>query len=265
MATWCKELTHWKRPRCWGRLKVGGEGDDRGWDGWMASLTQRTWIWAGSRSWWWTGKPGVLQSMGSQRVGHDWVTELTEDFISVADIPSNGIVGSYGNSVFKILRNYQIVFQSSCTISDSYQHGMRIIFLLILLIPVVICLVDINYLSGYKVVSPYGFDLHFLVSKMLSIFPCVFICLCIVFEDISIQVLWTFINWVICLCCWVVKLLYASRMLGHYHIWDLQIFSLIHWVVYFLLLYSVLSWTQNFKFRLNSIYLFCYWLCLVSH
>ena len=54
-----------KRPWCWEGLKTGGEGDDRGWDGWMASSTQCTWVWASSRSWWWTGKPGVLQSMGS--------------------------------------------------------------------------------------------------------------------------------------------------------------------------------------------------------
>ena len=71
-----QELTHWKRPWCWERLKAGGEGDDRGWDHWIASLTQWTWVWASSRSWWWTGKPGVLQSTGSQRVGHDWVTEI---------------------------------------------------------------------------------------------------------------------------------------------------------------------------------------------
>ena len=60
------------------RLKVGGEGDDRWWDGWMASLTPLWWtqVWVSSGSWWWTGKPGVLQSMGSQRVRHDWVTEL---------------------------------------------------------------------------------------------------------------------------------------------------------------------------------------------
>ena len=58
------------------RLKEGGEGDYRGWDGWMASLTQWTWAWVNSRSWWWTGRPGVLQSMGSQRVGHDWANEL---------------------------------------------------------------------------------------------------------------------------------------------------------------------------------------------
>ena len=68
--------THWKRPSCWKRLKAGGKRDDRGWDGWVASPTQWTWIWTNSRRWWRTGKAGVLQSMGSQRVGHDWVTEL---------------------------------------------------------------------------------------------------------------------------------------------------------------------------------------------
>ena len=54
----------------------GGEGDDRWWDGWMASPMWWTWIWVGSGSWWWTGKPGMLQSVGLQRVGHDWATEL---------------------------------------------------------------------------------------------------------------------------------------------------------------------------------------------
>ena len=58
-------------PWCWERLKVGGEGDNREWDGWMASPTQWTWVWVNSRSWWWTRRPGVLQSMGSQRVGHN--------------------------------------------------------------------------------------------------------------------------------------------------------------------------------------------------
>ena len=66
LATWWEELIHWKRPWCWERLKAGREGDDRGWDGWMASPTQWTWVWASSGSWWWTGKPGVLQSMESQ-------------------------------------------------------------------------------------------------------------------------------------------------------------------------------------------------------
>ena len=75
LATSCKELTHLKRPWCWERLKAGGAVGDRGWDGWMASLTQWTRVWANSGREWRTGKPGVLQSMGSQRVGHDWVTE----------------------------------------------------------------------------------------------------------------------------------------------------------------------------------------------
>ena len=69
----------WKRPWCWERLRAGGEGDDRGWDGWMASQTQWTWVWVDSGSWWWTGRPGMLLFMGSQRVRHDWATELNVD------------------------------------------------------------------------------------------------------------------------------------------------------------------------------------------
>ena len=76
LATWCEELTHWKRPWCWERLKAEGEGDDRGWDGWMASPTQWTRVWVNSGSWWWTRRPGLLQSMGSQRVRHNWATEM---------------------------------------------------------------------------------------------------------------------------------------------------------------------------------------------
>ena len=75
LATRCKELTHWKRPWWWERLRVGGERDDRGWDGWMASPTQWTWVWVDFGSWWWTGRPGMLWFMVLQRVGHDWVTE----------------------------------------------------------------------------------------------------------------------------------------------------------------------------------------------
>ena len=70
------QLTHLKRPWCWERLRAGGEGDERGWNGWMASLTQLTWVWVDSGSWWWTGRPGVLQFQGLQRVGHNWVAEL---------------------------------------------------------------------------------------------------------------------------------------------------------------------------------------------
>ena len=67
--------SHLKRPWCWERLKEGEQGEDRGWDGWMASPTQWAWVWVNSGSWWWTGRPDVLQSMGSHRVRHDWATE----------------------------------------------------------------------------------------------------------------------------------------------------------------------------------------------
>ena len=76
---WPPDAKSWligKRPWCWERLRAGGEGDDRGWDGWMASPTQWTRVWVNSGSSWWTGRSGVLRSMGSQRVGHDWATEL---------------------------------------------------------------------------------------------------------------------------------------------------------------------------------------------
>ena len=81
LATSCEELTYWKRLWCWEGLEAGGEGDDPGWDGWMASLTRWTWVWVNSGSWWWTGRPGVLWFMGSQRVGHDWATELNWSYI----------------------------------------------------------------------------------------------------------------------------------------------------------------------------------------
>ena len=91
LTTWWKEPTHCKRPWCWERLKVGEEGDDRGWDGWMESSTPWTWIWASSGSWWWIGKPGMLQSMGLQRVGHDWATGMnwTEEMDYIANITSD--------------------------------------------------------------------------------------------------------------------------------------------------------------------------------
>ena len=81
LATSCEELTHWKRLWCWEGLEAGGEGDDRGWDGWMVSQTQWTWVWENSRSWWWTGRPGVLRFMGLQTVRHDWVTGLNWIFV----------------------------------------------------------------------------------------------------------------------------------------------------------------------------------------
>ena len=75
---WSPDVKNWlmKRPWCWERLKAEGEGDNRGWNGWMASLAQYTWVWVNSRSWSWTGKPGMLQFIGLQRVRHDWATEV---------------------------------------------------------------------------------------------------------------------------------------------------------------------------------------------
>ena len=88
---WATEL-NW----CWERLKAGEEGDDRGWDGWMASPTQWTWVWVNSRTWWWTGRPGVLQSMRLQRVGHDWATELNWDSLKVEELVSDTFWKTWG-------------------------------------------------------------------------------------------------------------------------------------------------------------------------
>ena len=93
LATWCKGLTLLKRPWCWERLRAGGEGVDRGWDGWMVLLTQWTGVWVDSGSWWWTGRPVVLQFIGSQRVRHDWATELNWTYV-----------------VFKVLEIFKIIW-----------------------------------------------------------------------------------------------------------------------------------------------------------
>ena len=89
LVTWCEELTHLKRPWCWERLRAGREGGDRGWDSWMAS-TQWTWVWANSRRQWRIGKPGVLQSMGLQRVRHDWVTDRQQPPPSAGNPDASG-------------------------------------------------------------------------------------------------------------------------------------------------------------------------------
>ena len=109
LATSCEELTHWKRSWRWEGLGAR-EADDRGWGGWMASPTWWTWVLVNSGSWWWTGRPAVLWFMGSQRVGHDWVTELnwTEPFLDSFQIrtkyqPNNFVpVKIYLSSVSKI-------------------------------------------------------------------------------------------------------------------------------------------------------------------
>ena len=103
LATSCEELTHWKRLRCWEGLGARGEGDDRGWDGWMASLTRWTWVWVNSGNWWWTRRPGVLRFMGSQRVGHNWATELTDWLIWTNNFYSRDFFFFWVNSAVLLL------------------------------------------------------------------------------------------------------------------------------------------------------------------
>ena len=122
-----KSLTHWKSLWSWEGLGAGGEGNDRGWDGWMASLTQWMWVWVNSRSWWWAWRPGVLRFMGSQRVGHDWVTELNWIWLkcenSIIDwtechSPKSSPAPSPNNPVCKIANEtqmYRTVFWKDCS------------------------------------------------------------------------------------------------------------------------------------------------------
>ena len=82
---WPPDVKSWLigKDWCWEGLGAGGEGDDGGWDGWMASLTWWTWVWVNSGCWWWTGRPGVLWFMGLQRVGHDWANDLIWSYLIV--------------------------------------------------------------------------------------------------------------------------------------------------------------------------------------
>ena len=111
LATWCK-LIHWKRPWCWARLKAGGEGDDREWDGWMALPTRWTWVWVDSRSWWWAGRPGVLQSMQSQRVGH-WATELNWTLLMVGIVRKSKLVRNKSYSTKQLWWQINVLFTSA--------------------------------------------------------------------------------------------------------------------------------------------------------
>ena len=114
-----------------GGIGAGGEGDDRGWDGWMASLTRWTWIWVNSRSWWWTGKPGVLQFVGSQRVGHDWATELNwklkplvHQRISPGERKDNQENSRKYSKLIHLIRDYYKKFTGSCN-SMSKQFNLK--------------------------------------------------------------------------------------------------------------------------------------------
>ena len=130
------DALHLKRAWCWERLKAGGEGDNRGWDGWMASPTLWIWVWVDSRNWWWTGRPGVLWSMGSQRVRKNWVTELN---------------WTESSSIFGILRNLHTVLHSGCTSLHSHQQCTAILtsvrwYLIVVLICISLIMSDVEHL-----------------------------------------------------------------------------------------------------------------------
>ena len=122
-------MTHLKRPWCWERLKVG-EGDDRGWDDWMVSLTQWTWVWVNPGSWWWTGRPGVLQSMGWQRVRHDWATELNwtvQTLVYKLYTCTSNVLDVFEYLVLLLL---PLVFMNKALLKNIHTLGMEMSFIL---------------------------------------------------------------------------------------------------------------------------------------
>ena len=130
LATWCEELTHWKRPWCWERLKVGGEGDDRGWDGWMASLTQWTRVWTSSGRWWRTGKPGMLQSW-DHRVRQNWMTEQEQKHRWKCQIISMRWTKHFNSQaegwiLWGRVLCLIIITATKASQKSSFQHGIRI-------------------------------------------------------------------------------------------------------------------------------------------
>jgi len=165
LATSCKELTHWKRPWCWESLRAWGEGDDRGWDGWMASLTQWTWVWVDSGSWWWTGRPGVLQFMGL----------LTSNTTSFAWIWT--------------------VFKSMCYLVASLFYWKYCVMSL--------CCVHPSFLSLLYNISVYKFILYFSFSFVPMLWGC-FQCLAINFEAAVDVLVHVFLKLFFCFWpCWV--------------------------------------------------------------
>ena len=131
-------MTHWKRPWCWEGLGAGGEGDDGAWGDWMASPTRWTWIWVNSRSWWWTGRPGVLWFMGSQRVRHNWATELNWTY-----------------SLF--LTSYFTSFCFVCSLNTYYENKLFYHFCLLAFL---LCLYMVDLLPLPYLPLPMSFSFH---------------------------------------------------------------------------------------------------------
>ena len=134
LATSCKELTHLKRPWCWERLRAGGEGDNRGWDGWMTSLTQWTWVWVDSGTWCWSGRPGMLQFMGLQRVGQNWATELNWGCVLAWKIPwteePSGLQSMESQKSWTQLSNFKKKQSCSATQLHSFLQCLKVLIVL---------------------------------------------------------------------------------------------------------------------------------------
>ena len=119
LATWCEELTHWKRPWSWERVRAG-EGDDRGWDGWMASLTWWTWVWVDYKSWWWTGMDwhAAVHGVTESRIGlSDW-TELNDLTLFLKHVPEKLSILKTFRWIIAILILKDLYGKNFCKVSD---------------------------------------------------------------------------------------------------------------------------------------------------
>ena len=134
-----------------------GEGDDRGWDGWMASRTRWTWVWVNSRRWWWTGRPGMLQFMGSQRVGHDWATELnwTELNVWVSFIVDSLELPRYTIIVYEIEKNFLICYHSYCYLLLSQVLTVLIVISYLVALANISRVLSSNSISGHPYLVPH--------------------------------------------------------------------------------------------------------------
>ena len=123
LATWCEEPTHWKTLWCW-ELRARGEAGSRGWHGWMASPTQWTRVWANSGRWWRIGKPGVLQSMGLQRVGHDLATKQQKKILNVESVDMFYLIffPKYYQYIFLEFLHFYWNVDLQCCVSDVHQN-----------------------------------------------------------------------------------------------------------------------------------------------
>ena len=151
LATSCEGLTHWKRPWCWEGLRAVGEGDNREWDGWMASLTLWTWVWVNPGSWWCTGRPGVLQFMGLQRVGHNWAIELNWCVCTNNNNSTQKIGTKYSHLVFGVyFRLFCLIFPHHLSPSPPFSSPF-ISMLILYTIDIIIYSLELSLIWIYSI------------------------------------------------------------------------------------------------------------------